>query len=446
MYENIARELNGKKIAILGFGREGKSSYRFIVNHCTNVDLTIIDGADIRESFTKEFPEGNVSFVIGANYLDNLSVYDMIIKTPGISLKDIDISAFKSKIKSQLELFLKYYGQQAIAITGTKGKSTTTSLIYEMILAQKANTFLMGNIGIPVFDKIEEYDESSTLVVEISSHQLEYLDYSSHIGVILNLFEDHLDKAGTLENYHNIKMKLFKNQKEGDYGLYFYDNEVLKNKVSELNYPGHLYAFSLKEKTDIYKEGDKYFFMGEEIYDSSASRLLLGEHNTINIVLALAVVKILGLDNELARNTAASFKPVEYRNEFVGKYDGINFYVDTLATIPEATIASLKALKTTETIIFGGMDRGIDYSSLIEYFNNSSITNFICMPSTGQKIGKEIKRGNVYFIESLKDAVVKAKEIGSAGSICLLSPAAASYEFYKDYKEKAEAFKKYIKE
>ncbi len=446
MYNKIIEELNGKNIAILGFGREGKSSYKFITKHCQDVKLTIIDGMDIRESFAKEFPQGQVSFVVGENYLDNLGIYDLIIKTPGITLKDTDISTFEDKISSQLELFLKYYHQNAIGITGTKGKSTTTSLIYEIIKNQKANTFLMGNIGIPVFDQIEEYSEDSTLVVEISSHQLEYLNYSPHIAIILNLFEDHLDKAGTLEHYHNIKMRMFENQLEGDYALYFYDNLALREKVEKLNYPGNIYALSLLEKKDIYCEGGKYFFGDEEIYDASEKRLILGEHNVLNIVFALSVAKILSLNNEQALKVVAQFKPVEYRNEFVGKYDEINFYVDTLATIPQATIASLKALGNVETLIFGGMDRGIDYSLLIEYFNSSNIKNYICMPTTGDKIGPSIEKGNIYYIASLKDAVVKAKEITSENGICLLSPAAASYEFFKDYKEKAEAFKTYIKE
>lgn len=446
MYKEIVKDLEGKNIAILGFGREGKSSYRFIKKHCLNSKITIIDKNDIRASFKEEFGDSNVSFVIGDTYLDNLAIYDLILKTPGITLKDIPTSSFEEKISSQLELFLKYYGQNSIGITGTKGKSTTSSLIYEIINAQRDNVFLMGNIGIPVLDQVEKYNKDSILVVEISSHQLEYLHYSSRIAIILNLFEDHLDMAGTLEHYHKTKLKLFANQKKGDYGLYFYDNDDLREKIKTINYQGNLLAFSLNESVDIYKKGAKYFFGGKEIYEENEPRGLLGKHNDINIVFALMVSELLSLGNAEARKTVSTFEAPEYRNQFVGKYDGINFYVDTLATIPEATIASVKALQNVETLIFGGMDRGIDYQKLIDYFNESKIKNFICMPSTGNNIGPKIKGANVYYIDSLEAAVLKAKEIGSKNSVCLLSPAAASYEYYKDYKEKAEAFKKYIKD
>lgn len=444
MYKGIINELNGKNIAILGFGREGQSSYKFIKKHCKDYKISILDLADIRDNFKEKYPMDKVDFVIGSTYLDNLSIYDLIIKTPGVSLKDIDISNFEDRISSQLELFFKYYGQNAIAITGTKGKSTTASLIYEVIKEQKANSFLMGNIGIPVFDQIEEYDENSSLVVEVSSHQAEFLNYSAHIALILNLFEDHLDKAGTLEHYHEIKMRLFKKQKKDDLAFYFYDNDALKVKVEKAELKTNFYALSLDEKQDIYKEDNKYYFKDKEIYDEADARELLGKHNVINIVFALAVCEALGFDNKKARRAVSKFKTIEYRNEKIGEVNGVSYYVDTLATIPEATIASIDALKSVETLIFGGLDRGIDYSSLIEYFNQSEIKNYIAMPATGNKIAKEIKAANIYYIEDLEDAVNKAHEITNPGSICLLSPAAASYEYYKNYKEKAEAYKTFV--
>lgn len=444
MYKEIIKELNGKNIAILGFGQEGQSTYKFIKKHCKDYKITIIDLADIRDNFYKEYPLDKVDFVIGSSYLDNLSIYDLIIKTPGVSLKDIDISDFEDKISSQIELFFKYYGENAIAITGTKGKSTTTSLIYDIIKAQKANTFLMGNIGIPVFDQIEEYDKDSTLVVEISSHQLEFLHYSAHVGIILNLFEDHLDKAGTLEHYHEIKMRLFEKQNKGDLAFYYFDDKTLRSKIKNTKILSNLYAFSKEEKREIYLADNKYYFKDKEIYDENEKRELLGKHNVINIVFALAVCEALGFDNKKAREVVKNFKAIEYRNEKIGEVNGVSYYVDTLATIPEATIASLEALDSVETLIFGGLDRGIDYQPLIDYFNQSEIKNFIAMPTTGNKIAKEIKNANVYYIENLEDAVKKAFELTSPGSICLLSPAAASYEYYKNYKEKAEAFKTFV--
>jgi UDP-N-acetylmuramoylalanine--D-glutamate ligase len=156
MYYKIIKKLNNKHIAILGYGREGKSTYRFIKKYCKDTKVTIIDYKDIRNDFYDEFSD-EVNFITGEDYLNNLGKYDLIIKTPGISLKDIDISTFKNKISSQVELLLEVYKDNCIGITGTKGKSTTSSLIYQILKDQGKDTYLVGNIGEPVFDNIEDY-------------------------------------------------------------------------------------------------------------------------------------------------------------------------------------------------------------------------------------------------------------------------------------------------
>ena len=199
MYNQIIDKLRDKNIAILGFGKEGKSTYNFIRRYLSNQKIIIIDKKEL------VLDDNNVNIISGDNYLDNLGIYDFIIKSPGITLKDIDITNFKDRITSQLELVLEVYRNNIIGITGTKGKSTTTSLIYEIISKQKDNVFILGNIGIPLLDQVEEYNENSTLVIEMSSDQLEFVHNSPHISIILNLFEDHLDHAGTIEHYHDSK-------------------------------------------------------------------------------------------------------------------------------------------------------------------------------------------------------------------------------------------------
>ena len=227
--EKILNKLIGKNIAILGFGREGKSTYSFIRKHLKDMHLTIIDKNTI------EIDDQNITLVTGENYLDNLDQYDLIIKSPGISLKDIDYSKYIDKITSQLELLLEVDRENIIGITGTKGKSTTTSLMYEVLKRQKDEVYLLGNIGIPVLDSIEDYTPNSTLVIEMSSHQLEFVKQSPHIAVILNLFQDHLDHAGSLEHYHNNNMNIFKYQTEDDYAIYSDHNEYLnKNFIQSL--------------------------------------------------------------------------------------------------------------------------------------------------------------------------------------------------------------------
>lgn len=444
MYYKIIEKLNDKHIAILGYGREGKSTYRFIKKYCKNTKITIIDYKDIQNDFYDEFND-EVEFITGEDYLNHLEKYDLIIKTPGISLKDIDIASFENKISSQVELLLEVYKNNCIGITGTKGKSTTSSLIYKILKDQGKDTYLVGNIGEPVFDNIEKYKNETTIVIELSSHQLEFLNVSPHIGMVLNLFEDHLDHAGSLYHYHQIKLNMFRHQNNYDIGIYNFDNDYLKKYISEENFNSKLLRVSLDEKKDTYKENEIVYFQNKLLYDMNTPRLLPGEHNTTNIIFALIVANVMNLDMAKATESISTFKPLDYRIQCVGNYSDITFYVDTLATIPEATIQSIETLEKVDTLIFGGMDRGIDYKEFINYLNNSSINNLICMPSTGYKIGKEIVNKNVYYISELEEAVKKAKEVTGKDKICLLSPAASSYEYFKNYAEKADAFIKYVK-
>ncbi|MBS7021454.1 MAG: UDP-N-acetylmuramoyl-L-alanine--D-glutamate ligase, partial [Firmicutes bacterium] len=391
MYKNIIKKLEPKSIAILGFGLEGKSTYHFIRRHLKEKSITIIDKNDIRNE--ELLKDNYLDFVIGEHYLDDLEKYDVIIKTPGISLKEIDTSKIENKITSQIELLLEEYHEQVIGITGTKGKSTTTSLLYETLKAVGKDVYLLGNIGVPVLDEIEHYHKDSILVVEMSSHQLEYIKVSPHIGVILNLFEDHLDHAGSVERYHNIKMHMFKYQTKDDIAIYCKDNEVLYQKVLEGDYQTHLYPVTLNESTDantISIHGDYVSYQNELLYPVHGKRNLVGEHNLQNIMVILLILKLHDVDISKVIDTINSFQPLEHRLECVGTFDGVTYYNDTIATIPAATMNGIEALKKVNTLIFGGMDRGISYNDFITYLNHSKVEHLICMPRTGHHIGKEL--------------------------------------------------------
>ena len=222
MQNKIIELFKDKNIAILGFGLEGKSTYNFIRKHLPNQKITIIDKNDKSEDLNND---PNAITVYGEDYLNNLNQYDIIMKTPGITLKDIDITDIKDKIYSQLEILLEVDSKNVIGITGTKGKSTTSTLIYNVIKEQNENTYLAGNIGTPIFDEIDDFNEDTIIVVEMSSHQLEFVKNSPHIGIILNLYQDHLDHAGSVKHYHECKLHMFDYQKENDYALYCSDNE-----------------------------------------------------------------------------------------------------------------------------------------------------------------------------------------------------------------------------
>lgn len=452
MYRDIIQFLKDKKIAILGFGVEGKSTYKFIRRHLETIPLTIIDKFDIRAN-NKDLirNDTNLFFVYGDNYLENLDQYDIIMKTPGVSFKDVNTSNLLGKIYSQIELLLMTNRKNVIGITGTKGKSTTSTLIYNVLKDQEKDVRLVGNIGIPVLDEIENYNENTILVVEMSSHQLEFLNVSPHIGIVLNLYEDHLDHAGSVDHYHSIKMHMFDYQQSDDIAIYCKDNAALNKRVESKSYVSHLYPVQLvyDEKCVSLLE-NKVMYEGNVLYEDDGSRHLLGNHNLENIMVVMLVSKLLNLDLVQAKQTIDIFSGLEHRLEFVGTYNNITYYNDTIATIPQATIEGIRALKNVDTLIFGGMDRGIDYSLLIDYLSNCNISNLICMPTTGHKIGNILKENNceknIVLVSTLEEAVNIAKQVTLKGKICLLSPAAPSYEYFKNFQEKGNCYKDLIKE
>ena len=244
MYNNIIEKIKDKNICILGFGREGKSTYNFIRRHLTDKFLTIIDKKDVSDSIQ----DSNVNIIYGDNYLNNLDKYDLIIKTPGISLKDIDTSNIKDKLTSQLELILEVFKNNTIGITGTKGKSTTSSLLYNIIKEQGKDAYLLGNIGNPMLDDVESFNKDTYLIIEMSALQLEFINVSPHIGIILNLFEDHLDHSGSVYHYHENKMNMFKYQDSNDIGIYSIDNENINRWTAENTYFSRFYKVTLSNK------------------------------------------------------------------------------------------------------------------------------------------------------------------------------------------------------
>lgn len=449
MYNSIIEKINNKDVCILGFGMEGKSTYNFIRRHLPDKSITIIDKKDI----SNQIDDKNVKIIYGDNYLDNLDKYELIIKSPGISLNDIDITSIKDKLTSQLELVLEVFKDNTIGITGTKGKSTTTSLIYKILEDQGYDAYLLGNIGIPILDDVERFNESTYLVIEMSALQLEYVKVSPHIGIVLNLFEDHLDHSKTVYHYHENKMNILKYQNENDYGIYSLDNENTVEWISNNNYLSKLYKVTIKDKkleNTIYLSNGKVVFNDKVLYDSNDERKLIGIHNLSNIMFAILVSSILNLDINKTVSSINKFTPLEHRMELVGTYDGITYYNDSIATIPMATISAIESLKDVDTLIFGGMDRGIEYKELVDYLSKSNINNLICMPTTGHKVGKEIEKLNpnkkIYYVELLEEAVEKAKEVTSKGKICLMSPAASSYEYFKNFEEKGNKFKELVKQ
>ena len=441
MIEKIINILRDKNIAILGFGREGKTSYQFIKKYLPESKVTIIDSVDYSsDDLVKE--DTNVSFVFGEKYLDNLNDYDLILKTPGISLLGVEYDS--SKITSQIELLLETHRDKVIGITGTKGKSTTTTLAYTILKENGYKAVLVGNIGTPAFSMLDEVDDDTYFVIEMSSHQLETLRLSPHIGVILNLFQDHLDHTGSIEAYHEAKMNMFRFQEENDYAIYYKDNEVLNNRVNNSDIKSTKITVSTSDIGDIYLKDNDVYYNGEVVFNRDLKRNILGDHNFINIMVCFVIGKLFNINDSDILKSISNLKPLQYRMENLGEFEGVYYYVDTLATIPEATLATISAIDNIDTLIFGGLDRGISYEGFADKLKLTGINNFICMPKTGYDIGKELPDDKTYYAEDLKTAVEIAKKVTAKGKVCILSPAAASYEYFKNYAEKGEKYKEYI--
>ncbi len=448
MFKDLLNYLENKKIMILGFGVEGKSTYSFIRKYFPDISLVITYKTKDSESEKKYLEtDKNLKFYTGEEYLKDIENFDLILKSPGVSFKGIDTTKFINKVTSQLELFLEYINCYTIGITGTKGKSTTSSLIYEMLIQQNKKAVLLGNIGIPIFDHIEEVTEDMIVVIEMSSHGLEYIKKSPNIAILLNIYEEHLDHYESLENYIEAKFNIFKYQKDDDISIYNRDNKLMN--AYNYKYKNNSYSITMTDDDNkaMYLIDGGVYFKGIKIYNSNDERNLKGKHNLNDIMFVLAVSIILNLDLNKTIKTINEFKTLEHRMEFVGNYDGVDYYNDSIATIPEATINCIEALEKVNTIILGGNDRGIDLTELINYLNNTKIENIICLPKTGEYIYDKINKENrnVVLAKNLEEAVIYAKKLTKKGMICALSPAASSYGYFKNFKERGEKFKELVR-
>lgn len=456
MVNKLIDYLKNKKILILGFGMEGYSTYSLIRRHLPEQEVFISDAnLNAIEKYENVLNDKNVHIVPQEEYLKDLEKYDVIMKTPGLSFKDIDTTAFIDKIKSQIELFLEFVNVFTIGVTGTKGKSTTSSLIYHIISKQCDDVHLLGNIGVPLFDEIDKLTEKSIVVLELSSHQLEFVKVAPNIAILLNIFEEHLDHYKSYEHYINAKLNICRYQKENDYFLYSIDNECLKEhiknigelkqRVYEISYDGNSKVCS--NDFLITRKDDKVVTEDEEvIYIDSDDRKILGNHNFSNIIFAMTVAKIMNLDLNKAMKDVYSFEPLPHRMEFVGEIDGVKYYNDSIATIPASTINVIETLKDVNTLIVGGKDRGIDYTEFAEFLGKTNIEHLICLPDTGWKIADMIINENMkkYIVNNMEEAVKIAKEVTKKESICLLSPAASSYGFFKNFQERGNLFKELV--
>ena len=423
MKNQIIDFLRDKKILILGFGREGKSSLDFIRRELPQAEVAIAD--------QQEIVVENTTVISGENYLDACKDYDLILKAPGVIIKDYLDTETKSKITSQTDLFMRVFSRQIIGVTGTKGKSTTSSLIYHVLKSAGRDAQLVGNIGKPCFDILDEITDQTAIVFELSAHQLEYIQASPHIAVLLNIYEEHFDHYTTPDDYYGAKKNIYKYQTPDD--LLIYGDIFQHATIDEINAAQSM-------KIDITKT---------EIFPRDQIRTkLIGEHNQLNIQVAAAIAYAYKINGEDFKQAVASFQPLPHRLEYVGTFRGIKFYNDSIATAQEAVINAIKALGDVDTIILGGMDRGLDYHPLVDFIRETNIRNVILLPATNERFqqtfGEREYSQKLIHVKNMREAVEQAYAITATDKSCLLSPAAASYGFYKNFEERGEDFKNLV--
>lgn len=427
MKEKILEYLRSKSILILGFGREGRSSLKFIRENLPEAKVAIADQAQIDDEDVVK----NTTIISGDNYLDACKDFDLILKAPGVIIKDYLDAATKAKITSQTDLFMRVFNRQIIGVTGTKGKSTTSSLIYHVLKTAGKDTQLVGNIGKPCFDVIDNITSETAIVFELSAHQLEYIQASPHIAVLLNIYEEHFDHYTTPDDYYNAKKNIYKYQTPDD--LLIYGDIFQHTTMAEI-------AAAESMKIDITKTNI--------VPRDQIRTRLIGEHNQLNIQVAAAIAYAYKVNGDTFKEAIASFEPLPHRLEFIGTFRGIKFYNDSIATAQEAVINAIKALDDVDTIILGGMDRGLDYHPLVDFIRTTNIKNVILLPATNERFQQTFDESEYHqkliHVKDMREAVEKCYELTEQGKSCLLSPAAASYGFYKNFEARGEDFKNLV--
>ena len=405
--------LEGRKILIAGYGREGKSAERLIQRLVPQARYTVADG---NEQIAAE------------SSMD----YDLIIKSPGVPMRVLS-AANRQRITSLTDLFLQVYHDLTIGVTGTKGKSTTASLIHHLL----PGSILAGNIGIPLFDVLDDLHEGSIVVAELSCHQLENIHRSPHIAVLLNLFQEHLDHYENYMGYKMAKMQIGLKQCEGDHFFYCTDNEELRTMVESVKdgIVGERHPYSINEST----EAEKHLL---------EACPLMGEHNRSNALVACRVASLVLRQPVSAFETPLStFHSLRHRLERVGNYGGITWYNDSISTIPEATINAVRAIGHVDTLILGGFDRGIDYSPLVNFLTDHPIPNLVFVGQAGRRIKSQFPTIGFQFIveDDYTKIVPWCATHTPQGGVVLLSPAAASYDAFKNFEHRGDYYTEQIK-
>ena len=442
MFEN-------KKIFILGMARSGYSAAKLLDLH--NNTILITDSKEQNQEHVKELEDKGIRVVISESpegFLDGS--YDFVIKNPGIKINHPVCEKARElniPITNEVEVAYDFLPKdiKIIGISGSNGKTTTTTLIYNMLKEAGLPAVLGGNIGYPVCSLVENVKSGDVLVLEISSHQLnDVINFKTDISVLTNLSEVHIDHFGTYENYKAQKVKIFNRHTNKDIGIINLDNADSMAYDKKIN-SNKLY-FSINNKNANAHIEDEYIcYNGEKIVKLD-DILVKGNHNYENIMCAIMVVKQFGVKNEIVKNVLRQFKGVEHRLEFVRNINGISFYNDSKATNVKSTQVALSAFSNPTVLLLGGLDRGHSFEGLKPFLGNTKL--IVCYGETKSRIKEFASSVGIKCVatEKLESATKVAYENSVSGDTILLSPACASWDQYEKFEDRGNEFKRIVNE
>lgn len=456
------------KIAILGFGVEGKAILVYLKTHGYS-EITV---CDVDSELARSMPEG-VSTRLGPDYMDNLADFDVIFRSPGIRVLDPKVQVAVNngvELTSSTAFFLDQAKCPVIGVTGTKGKGTTCTLIYEMLKAARKDAYLAGNIGDPAISLLDKISAESLVVLELSSFQLQDLTKSPRYAVLLNTTKDHLDYHADRDEYLQAKESLLSHQTDDNVAVLNHDYEY--SKYYKPLVKGRLFWVSVKGEVKngaFVEDGVIYFVAGGGGHngDSAAERdeicnvkdvALIGSHNLENVLPAVTIAKVLGVNSGTARKVIENFAGLPHRLEFVEEKNGVKYYNDSFATTPETSMAAVDSFEEPTVLIAGGYYKGLDFDEwAVKILTKASLKTVVLMGNTAEAMEKELKAAEeklgeaigsptaVLKAHDMKDAVKKAASVAEKGGVVVMSPAAQSFDLFRNYKERGEAFRQAVK-
>lgn len=455
--EEFNRFLKNKKVAIIGLGVSNMPLLDYMYDKRANVTIFVEDDENkIDKNILSIVNKYKCGTSFGKDALSKLKDFDIIFRSPSCLPTRKELMEEKQRgaiVTTEIEMLMKLAPCKIIGITGSDGKTTTTSLVYSILKKAGYNTYLGGNIGLPIFTKLDEITPEDIIVLELSSFQLMGMEQSPNIGVITNITPNHLNIHKDYQEYIDAKKNIFKYQKENDIVVLNYDNKITRKCIREAN--SKVVLFSGKEKLEngfiVDNNTIKQCEDGVRKHILDTSEVLLrGEHNYENIATALAVTKSL-VDIDIAIQAVKEFKAVEHRLEFVKEINGSKWYNDSVSSSPTRTIAGLNSFNEDIVLIAGGYDKNLDYTPIAKPIL-AKVKTLILLGQTSGKIFEAVKREeekerkniDIHMCETLEETVNLAKKLSKPGEVVLFSPASASFDLFKNFADRGEKFKKLV--